>query len=87
MEILTCQTSFVRRDGARDKVAHPPKIPTRFGMSRHQRFTFHCPAERLCHRGIEVGDGALDPLLQMLLRGEIAAAEEFAHQVDNQIST
>jgi hypothetical protein len=48
--------------------------------SCHQRLALHRPAERLGHRGIEVGDEALDPLLQMLLRGEIAAAEKLADQ-------
>ena len=49
-------------------------------MSRHQRLAFHGPAERLRHRGIEVSDEALNPLLQMLLECEIAAAEQFADQ-------
>ena len=39
------------------------------------------PAEWLGHRCIEVGnEEALDPLLERLLGGEVAAAEEFAHQ-------
>ena len=32
------------------------------------------------HRGIEVGDEAFDPLLEMLLGGEVAVAEQFADQ-------
>jgi hypothetical protein len=38
----------------------------------------HRPAERRSHRGIEVVDEALDPLPEMLLGCEVAAAEEFA---------
>ncbi len=47
-------------------------------MSRRQRLAFHRPSERLRHRGIEVADEAFDPLLEMLLGREVAAAEEFA---------
>src|SRR5580693_3630655 len=49
-------------------------------MSCDQWLPFHRPAERLRHRCIEVGDEALDPLLEVLLRGEVTAAEEFADQ-------
>jgi hypothetical protein len=58
----------------------PPEIPNRFGKLRRQWLAFHRPAERLCHCGIEVGDEALDPLLQMLLGGEVAAAKHFANR-------
>ena len=57
-----------------------PEIPTRFGTLRQQRLAFDGPAERLCHRGTEVGDEALNPLLEMLLGCEVAAAEKFADQ-------
>jgi hypothetical protein len=50
------------------------------GISRHQRLAFHGSAERLRHRGIEVGDEFLDPLLQMLLGREVAVAEKPANQ-------
>jgi hypothetical protein len=36
--------------------------------------------EGLRHRGIEIGDEALDPLLEMLLGGEVAAPEQLADQ-------
>jgi hypothetical protein len=49
-------------------------------ISCHQRLAFHGSAERLCHRGIEVSDEALDPLPEMLLGGEVAAAEKPANQ-------
>src|ERR1700730_13810805 len=57
----------------------PPKIPTRLGISCHQRLALG-PEEWLGHGCIEVGNEALDPLLEMLLGGEVAAAEEFAHE-------
>src|ERR1700712_3201113 len=49
-------------------------------MSRRQQLAFHRPSERLRHCGIEVADEAFDPLLEMLLGREVAAAEEFADQ-------
>src|SRR3954452_12695284 len=49
----------------------PPQVLTRLGRSRHQRLALHRPAEGLGHRGIEVGDEALDPLLEMLLGPEV----------------
>jgi hypothetical protein len=45
-------------------------------MSRSQRLALHRPTERLRHCGIEIGDEALDPLLEMFLGREVAAAEE-----------
>src|SRR5208283_80817 len=50
------------------------------GISCHQRLAFHRPAERLRHGGVEAGNEALDALLEMLLGGEVAAAEELADQ-------
>jgi hypothetical protein len=50
------------------------------GISRHQRLPFHRPAERLCHGGVEVRDQAFDPLLEVPLGREVAAAEEFTDQ-------
>jgi hypothetical protein len=58
----------------------PPEVPTRLGISCHQRPAFHRPAERLCHGSVEVGNEALDPLLEVLLGREVAAAEELADQ-------
>jgi hypothetical protein len=37
-------------------------------------------SETVRHRGIEVSDEALDPLLEMLLGGEVATAEKPANQ-------
>src|SRR3954469_14056772 len=48
--------------------------------SYHQWLALHRPTEWLGHRGIEIGDEALDPLLKMLLGGEVAAAEQLADQ-------
>src|SRR5258708_16650661 len=42
--------------------------------------TFHCPFEGFRHGGIEVGDKAFDPVLEMVLRGEIPASEKFPDQ-------
>jgi len=45
-----------------------PEIRTPYRhASCHKRLPFHGPFEGLCHGGIEVGDEAFDPLLEMLL--------------------
>jgi len=38
------------------------------------------PAEGPGHGGVEIGDELLDPGLQHLLAGEVAAADELSHQ-------
>jgi len=48
--------------------------------SYRERLALHGPAEWLGHGGVEVGDEGLDPLLQVLFAGEIAAAQQLAHQ-------
>ncbi len=58
----------------------PPEMRTPLGISRRQRLSLHRPAERPGHRGIEVGNEALDPLLEMLLGREAAATQELANQ-------
>ena len=49
-------------------------------VSGDKGFPLHGPAEWLRHGGIEIGDEALDPLLEMVLRCEIAAPEELSDQ-------
>jgi len=48
--------------------------------SRCQRLSYLGPLEGLRHGPVEVGDEALDPLLQVLLRGKTPAPQQFARQ-------
>ena len=49
-------------------------------VSHGERPPLHGPAERLGHGLVEVGDERLDPLLEVRLGGEVATAEQLAHQ-------
>ena len=45
-----------------------------FLISCGERLSLHGPAEWLGHGGIEIGEERLDPLLEVILGGEVAAA-------------
>ena len=66
-----CPQGLVHLAGSRNPV--PP-------VSCGERPALHGPPERLGHGLVEVGDERLDPLLEVRLGGEVAAAKQFAHQ-------
>ena len=57
-------------------LVHPAASPVPFSSSH----VVSGLAEWLGHGGVEVGYEGLDPLLQVLLGGEVAAAQQLAHQ-------
>ena len=50
-----------------------------FGSSG-ERFGFHCPSEWLGHGSVEVVDELFDLVAEVVLAGEIAAANEFSDE-------
>ena len=58
-----------------------------WAMLSGERLSCIGPAEGLGHGGVEISDELLDPGLQHLFAGEVAAADELSHQNgENQIS-
>src|ERR1019366_2433658 len=56
------------------------EIPTPFCPSRGQQLSHLGPLEWLCPGPVEVVDESFDPLLEILLRGETPAPQQFARQ-------